>query len=768
MSLRCLSGGNVILTYTAAGIALAFSVVIIIAVLRQKTIKAFQKNTLIFSILLLVCAIISNIIITVSAGLITEESSFVYTKKIQAMFDIFMGIMMGAFVVSMAVPKIDSGRSLLRYLTEKFPSAYFIYCLVMAIGLAAVFITPVNVVVQTDGTYSFEFPEWFLFALFMVVLAVIIFIPVKMRTYLKKAKPHKHIVLEAYMITLAVIGYTLGEMFFEIILPGLSIDLRSVGFVIQISLVGMIAYAIRDKTFLQDLLIPVTEADLKTKKTYDLPGGYSYLVEEETPSLCFEVFKDLVTHGNQGLCITRTMPEKVRSQYGLEKTPILWLTRVADSQDTLRPYPVGKISETVQLFISAGKKTVVLLDGVEYLILHNDFKTVLTSLQDLNEYIAQNDSILILPVDSEAVESKQFALLRRDLRMIEKPPKIRVPEKSEELAKEDEEIETFEVVGGREKAEVSEGGGFKQGLMLLVCSALAFSLVATSSSVVLARMSEPHFSEGDSWTYSAKMTRQSTIDMTGTISMEILGENTIHVGSSSYSAIENQVSGEGTFSGTLLDMPVQGDWTMTGTEYWDTQSNERVSKSVTSEMDGTVNTGMDTANLTISSMITTETEIISDGWQHPVDVGQTGTVQVNLSYNLTVLIEIEGMEPMAIYDEVQAPSVINYECTEKTTITVEAGTYEVYVVEITNGDGSKEINFHLPEAGAGAWIERYDPSGEKIGDYTLKSFAYRGADEPAATYLGLALEYWILIAVAGTTIAILSIAWFLMRKKENS
>jgi hypothetical protein len=714
-----------------------------------------------------VCAIISNIIITVSAGLITEESSFVYTKKIQAMFDIFMGIMMGAFVVSMAVPKIDSGRALLGYMAEHFPNAYFLYCLVMGVGLAAVFITPVHVVVQTDGSYNFVFPEWFLFALFMVVLAVIIFIPVKMRTYLKKAKPHKHIVQEAYLITTAVIGYTLGEMFFEIILPSLSIDMRSVGFVIQISLVGMIAYAIRDKTFLQDLLIPVTEADLKTKKTYDLPGGYSYLVEEETPSHCFEVFKDLVTHGNQGLCITRTMPDKVRSQYGLEKTPILWLTRVADSPDTLRPYPVGKISETVQLFISAGKKTVVLLDGVEYLILHNDFKTVLTSLQDLNEYIAQHDSILILPVDSEAMEPKQFALLRRDLRMIEKPPKIRQPELVEEPSRQEEETDILEIVDEREKAEVSEGGGFKQGLMLLICLGLAFSMFATSASVVVARVSEPHYAEGDSWTYSAEMIEQSTIEMTGTVGMEIMGLSTTTVGSSSYSTVENAVSGEGTFSGTLLAMPVEGDWLMSGTEFWDVQSNERISAVITSDMDGTVNTGMGLANMTISSTVTTETEIISDGWQHPIDVGQTGTVQVNLSYNLTVLIDIEGMAPMAIYDDIQTPSVVNYECTEKTTITVEAGTYVVYAVEMTNADGSKEINFHLPDAGAGAWIERYDSTGKKIGDYTLKSFSYRGTDEPAATYMGLPLEYWILIAVAGTTIAILSVAWFLMRRKEK-
>ena len=459
MEKRYLSGGNTILTYVGAGIALALSIIIIIAVLRQKTIKAFQKNTLIFSILLLVCAIISNIIISVSAGLITQESSIIYSKKIQAMFDIFMGVSMGAFVVAMAIPKIGSGKALLRYMVDKFPSSYFLYCLVMAIGLVAVFITPVSLVLTPGGSYTFEFPTWFLVAMSIVVATVIIFIPAKMRSYLKKAKPTKHIVREAYMITLAVIGYSVGEMMFEIILPSLGIDIRSIGFVYSISLVGMIAYAIRDRSFLQDLLTPVPEAHLKTKTTWDLPKGYSYLVEESTPSLCFEVFKDLVTHGSQGLCITRTMPRKVRSQYGLEKTPILWLTRVADSQDTLRPYPVGKISETVQLFISAGKNTVVLLDGVEYLIMHNDFKTVLTSLQDLNEYIAQHDSILILPADAQAMEPRQFALLRRDLRMIQRPPKIRKPAEPEVvLAEEEDETDMFEVVQKLEEAEVLEGG----------------------------------------------------------------------------------------------------------------------------------------------------------------------------------------------------------------------------------------------------------------------------------------------------------------------
>ncbi|MFQ5884103.1 MAG: DUF835 domain-containing protein [Thermoplasmata archaeon] len=771
MENRCVSGGNTIIKYIGAGIALALSIVIIIAVLRQKTIKAFQKNVLIFSILLLVSAIISNIIISVSAGLITQESSIIYSKKIQAMFDIFMGIMMGGFVVAMAVPNINSGRDLLRHMTDKFPSSYFLYCLVMVVGLVGVMVTPAEVVFLSGGAYTFVFPLWFFLGIFLVALSVMIFIPMKMRTYLKKAKPHKHIVHEAYMIAGAVIGYSVGELIFEIILPSLSIDLRAAGSVIQISLVGMIAYAIRDRTFLQDLLTPVPEAHLKTKKTYDLPGGYSYLVEESTPNHCFEVFKDLVTHGKQGLVITRTMPKKLRGMYGLEKTPILWLTRVVDNPETLRPYPVGKISETIQHFIGAGKNTVVLLDGVEYLITHNDFKTVLTSLQDLNEYIAQYDSILVIPADAEAMEPKQFALLRRDLRMVEKPPKIiKRIETDEETEEMEEDIGALEFVGRKEKAQASNGSGLKRGMLLLACFVAAFSLLASSTpNVALATAYEvPQYAEGNSWTYSVDMTEQYTIQLSGSVWMGIVGEDTVIVGANSYQVVENEVSGSGSFTGTVMDLPAEGNWVLTGTEYWDEQSVERVDTYISVVMEGALDFGLYQANLTITSTTRTQDDIISNTWQYPILVGQSGSIVMDKYYNNSVVIEVEGMPPVQMYNETQTLYQVDYECEELTTITVGAGTYEVYVINKTGADGSREINYYLPEAGAGARIERYDPYGFMIGEYDLQSFSYSNGEEPPATYLGLPIEYWILIAIAVNTILILSVAWLLMRRRKNA
>lgn len=92
----------------------------------------------------------------------------------------------------------------------------------------------------------------------------------------------------------------------------------------------------------------------------------------------------------------------------------------------------------------------------------------------------------------------------------------------------------------------------------------------------------------------------------------------------------------------------------------------------------------------------------------------------------------------------------------------------MYVINKTGADGSREVNYYLPEASAGARIERYDPYGYMIGEYDLRSFSYRNEERPPATYLGLPIEYWILIAIAVNTILILSVAWLLMRRKKNA
>lgn len=377
--------------------------------------KAFHKSILIVSILFLVCAISANLFIYTAVDQPNFSGLVVISKKIQATFDLLMGIMAGAFVVVIANPDMKGARDFTNYLRKEFPSSYIFYLVVMIAAMISTAIAPVEVVYEGGSTFTFVFPLWFIAIMFLACIALLLFIPYKLVSYLRKARLAKTVTHNAHLMAIGLVSYTLSEFFFEILLPSQSIDLRGIGFVFEILMVGLVAYAVRGPSYLQELLVPVTEADLGTELKFELQDGLTYLVVESDSTLSFEIFRDLVTHGYQGICITRMPPKRVRDQLGLEKTPVLWLSRVASARDTIRPWPLEGISIAIEHFISSGEKTVVLLDGLEYIISHNDFQSSLTLLHDLNERMAMKDSILILPVDPDALEDKEFALVRRDL-----------------------------------------------------------------------------------------------------------------------------------------------------------------------------------------------------------------------------------------------------------------------------------------------------------------------------------------------------------------
>jgi hypothetical protein len=184
------------------------------------------------------------------------------------------------------------------------------------------------------------------------------------------------------------------------------------------ALIGLIAYGAREKSFLQGLTVPIAEKQATSQAAYQLERAQTYAILERDSTHAFEIFRDLVTHGAQGLCITRRSPKVITTKYGLERTPILWLSRIAAEKNTLPPSPPEKVALAVERFISFGSNTVVLLDGVEYLIAHNDFASVLSLLHDLNELVSLHDAILLLPMDPVAFQEREFALICREANLL--------------------------------------------------------------------------------------------------------------------------------------------------------------------------------------------------------------------------------------------------------------------------------------------------------------------------------------------------------------
>jgi hypothetical protein len=66
-------------------------------------------------------------------------------------------------------------------------------------------------------------------------------------------------------------------------------------------------------------------------------------------------------------------------------------------------------------FLKQSKNAVILLDGIEHLIFENGSAPVLRLLRDIQEGIILQRAILILPVNSKAIEKKELALIERNM-----------------------------------------------------------------------------------------------------------------------------------------------------------------------------------------------------------------------------------------------------------------------------------------------------------------------------------------------------------------
>jgi len=159
----------------------------------------------------------------------------------------------------------------------------------------------------------------------------------------------------------------------------------------------------------------------KTAMKYELRKGFGYVVKELKPEKSFEMFVDQVTHNIQGLCITREHPQVLRKKWGLEKTPIIWLSNQV-GKVYVNPTNIGILSDTIIRFIEKSGDSVVLIDGIEFLVVNNDYEKVLRMIHHVAEATMEYKSRLIISVDPRTLDTRQMALLERNMEVIDDMP----------------------------------------------------------------------------------------------------------------------------------------------------------------------------------------------------------------------------------------------------------------------------------------------------------------------------------------------------------
>jgi DNA-binding response OmpR family regulator len=159
----------------------------------------------------------------------------------------------------------------------------------------------------------------------------------------------------------------------------------------------------------------------RSAKKYELRRGLSFVVKEQKAVKSFEIFTDQVTHNIQGLCVTRQYPAAVRQEWGLEETPIIWLSNQL-GKVYVNPANIGILGDTIIRFIEKSDDSVIMIDGVEFLIVNNGFDKVLKMVHRITEVVMEFKSRVIISVDPRALDVREMALLERNMEVIEGEP----------------------------------------------------------------------------------------------------------------------------------------------------------------------------------------------------------------------------------------------------------------------------------------------------------------------------------------------------------
>jgi len=155
-----------------------------------------------------------------------------------------------------------------------------------------------------------------------------------------------------------------------------------------------------------------TEKSSVARPIHRLEEGLSHLFLAPHRDPAFEAFREIVGR-LPGLCITGVYPPRIQERYGLETTPILWVTNLPPRGLVARPTGLEfEVQLSTVRFMRENPATVVLVDDLDFLSFTNGFDAVARFVRRLANQAATHGSTLLACADPEAFTSGQLAMLR--------------------------------------------------------------------------------------------------------------------------------------------------------------------------------------------------------------------------------------------------------------------------------------------------------------------------------------------------------------------
>jgi len=157
----------------------------------------------------------------------------------------------------------------------------------------------------------------------------------------------------------------------------------------------------------------------------DMRSGNFYLLQERRAEKIFMLYKMMKESGRDVVCVSRIHPDHLLEDFGIPLEDSLWLSNTVGER-VINPLNVGILTDRLIRFFEGSDKRVVLLEGLEYMVMQNDFSKVLRLVNYLYESVAMTKNIVVVSLDPRAFSPKELAFLEKSAYIIEEKDDISI------------------------------------------------------------------------------------------------------------------------------------------------------------------------------------------------------------------------------------------------------------------------------------------------------------------------------------------------------
>lgn len=146
--------------------------------------------------------------------------------------------------------------------------------------------------------------------------------------------------------------------------------------------------------------------------------GNSYLVPDKQNDFAMNLFSDLIRTDYPGLFISRLNPEMIKSTLpSSENLQVRLLSEKNISEyETISDF--GSLIDLIEKFTYIENTSVILLDGVHYLLTKHSFDEFINMLYRVNEIIIKNKAMLFVRFDPAIFKDHQLAIMENELQAL--------------------------------------------------------------------------------------------------------------------------------------------------------------------------------------------------------------------------------------------------------------------------------------------------------------------------------------------------------------